>query len=206
MNDVKLKLDWCSYKAAKYAVENFHYSKCMPVGKSVKIGVWENDKFIGCVIFSRGNTPHIGNQFNLKQTEIIELTRVALTNHKTHVTRIVSIAMRMLKKQSPDIKAIISYADQTQGHEGKIYKAGNWEYLGVTKPITYWTDGTKKIHSRLVTKSGIVIQFGRKTKAYSSQNLTKIKEVGKHKFIYYLDKTLCGDSVNARTNSISEVA
>jgi len=46
-NKVELKLDWCSYQAAKYAVENWHYSKCMPVGKLVKIGVWEDKKYIG---------------------------------------------------------------------------------------------------------------------------------------------------------------
>ena len=44
---VELKLDWCSYEAAKYACEHWHYSKCMPVGKTVKIGVWENKKYIG---------------------------------------------------------------------------------------------------------------------------------------------------------------
>ena len=51
---MNLRLDWCSYKAAKHAVMNWHYSKTMPIGKLVKIGVWEDDKFIGVVIFGLG--------------------------------------------------------------------------------------------------------------------------------------------------------
>ena len=40
-----LKLGWCSYAAAKYAVEHWHYSKVMPSGKAVYIGVWEEAEF-----------------------------------------------------------------------------------------------------------------------------------------------------------------
>jgi hypothetical protein len=36
LNKIKLHLDWCSYKAAKYAVEHWHYSKSLAVGKMVK--------------------------------------------------------------------------------------------------------------------------------------------------------------------------
>ena len=30
MSKAILKLDWCDYKAAKYAVEHWHYSKSLP--------------------------------------------------------------------------------------------------------------------------------------------------------------------------------
>jgi hypothetical protein len=50
MSKAILKLDWCSHEAAKYACEHWHYSKCVPKQKTVKIGVWENSVFIGCVI------------------------------------------------------------------------------------------------------------------------------------------------------------
>ena len=96
--DMSLRLDWCSHEAAKYAVEHWHYSKCMPAGKIVKIGVWENEEYIGCVLYSRGANNHLGSQYNLDQTELCELTRVALTNHKNTVSRIVSISIKMLIK------------------------------------------------------------------------------------------------------------
>ncbi|MEM7738704.1 MAG: protein Mom, partial [Deinococcota bacterium] len=93
----KLKLAWCSYEAAKYACENWHYSQSVPAGKLVKVGVWEDGKFIGCIIFSRGANNNIGKPYQLKQTEICELTRVALTQHKTPVSKMLAIALRMLR-------------------------------------------------------------------------------------------------------------
>ncbi len=36
---VDLRVDWCSHKAAKYAVTHWHYSRTMPSGKLAKIGL-----------------------------------------------------------------------------------------------------------------------------------------------------------------------
>ena len=98
MEKVDLKIDWATYKAAKYAVMHWHYSKAMPAGKLVKIGVWENEKFIGCVIFGRGANNNIGKPYGLNQTQACELVRVALTNHLTPVTKIVAYSLKMLIK------------------------------------------------------------------------------------------------------------
>ena len=80
-----LYLDWCSHEAAKFAVEHWHYSKVMPKGKLIKIGVWEDGRFIGVVLFGRGANNHIGNPFSLTQTEAAELVRIALIDHTKRV-------------------------------------------------------------------------------------------------------------------------
>ena len=95
MNKTDLRLDWCSFHAAKYACENWHYSKSIPAAPRIMIGVWEDKIFIGCVIFSRGASSNIGKSFNLPQTECCELTRIALTQHLTPVSRIISIALKL---------------------------------------------------------------------------------------------------------------
>ena len=130
MNKPVLRVDWATYEAAKYACEKWHYSGCMPVGKLVKIGAWEDSKFIGVVIFGRGTNQHIGKDFGLSQTESIELVRVALTKHLSTVSRIVSVSIRFLKQQSKGIKVIVSFSDTSHGHHGGIYQAGNWIYAG----------------------------------------------------------------------------
>lgn len=157
----------------------------MPAGKLVKLGVWENQKFIGCVIFSRGANNNIGKPFGLKQTEICELVRIALKTHVTPVTRIVSIAIKMLRKQSPGLKLIVSYADPRQGHKGQIYKAGNWTYLGKNKSWkgSHYIVNGKKMHGRSVrAKWG-----NEKNIPYDWQYDL---EGEKHKYVYLLDKTL----------------
>lgn len=145
----KLKLDYCSHEAAKYSVENWHYSRCLPVGKLVKIGVWEDSVFVGCIIFSRGANNNIGRPYHLEQNEVCELTRVALNRHKSAVTRMLSIAFKMLLKICPTIQLVVSFADHGQGHYGKIYQAGNWVYCGLNNR-QYYSIHNKLVHPRSV--------------------------------------------------------
>ena len=116
---VNLKIDWASHQAAEYACKNFHYSKCVPVGKLVKVGVWEDDKFIGVVLYGRGANKSLGEPFGLTQTQCVELVRVALTTHKTPVSRIMSIANKFLKKSNPNVRMIVSFADTERIVTGK---------------------------------------------------------------------------------------
>ena len=127
-----LKIDWCSYDAAKYAVQHWHYSRSLPCSKTARLGVWEDDKFIGTVVFAWGANRHLAGEYRLKMTECAELCRVALAKHSTPISRILSIAVKMLKREMPGIRLIVSYADLNRGHIGKIYQASNWLFVGET--------------------------------------------------------------------------
>ena len=128
-----LHLDWCSHEAARYACERWHYSKCISVGKLVKLGVWEGGDFIGAVVFGRGANNNIGSRYSLRQTEVCELTRIALRGHANSVSRIATIACRMLCNQSPGMRLIVSYADPAREHHGGIYQAMGWLYAGASQ-------------------------------------------------------------------------
>ena len=143
-----LNINWATHEAARYACETWHYSQCLPAGKTVKIGVWENGSFIGCVIFSRGANASLGKPYGFTQLESCELTRVALDKHSTPVTRIVSIALKFLKRHNPGIKLVISFADTEQGHHGGIYQGGNWIYSGMTKSADEYLVFGKRMHGR----------------------------------------------------------
>lgn len=125
-----LKIDWATHEAAKFACENWHYSKCIPKSKLVKIGAWENGIFIGVVIFGVGATNSLVKKYGLIPEEGCELVRIALTKHKTTVTRIVSIALKFLKRTNPGLKLVVSFADPENGHHGGIYQGGGWIYCG----------------------------------------------------------------------------
>lgn len=183
-----LKIDWCDFKAAEYACKNWHYSKCMPAGKTVKVGAWENGKYIGCVIFSRGANVNLGTQFGLKQDRICELTRVALTNHKHFVSEILAKAIKFLKNKCPDLYVIISYADTEQNHKGGIYQATNWIYLGRTAGERYFILNGKKTHPKSIHskygKGSQSLTFLKKIDSNASEYYTK----GKHKYAFPLNK------------------
>lgn len=144
-----LQLDYASYEAVKYACVNFHYSRTVPAGKLIKIGVWEHGKFMGVVLYGRGANSSLGAPYGLKQIECCELVRIALSpHHKTPVSRIVAISFKLLKQVSPGIKLIVSFADTAQNHHGGIYQAGNWIYAGVSTAADEYIVNGKRMHGR----------------------------------------------------------
>lgn len=162
---MSLRLDFCSAQAARYACEHWHYSRSMPSGKTVKIGVWEDEKFVGCVIFGSGSCRNIGKPFGLNQQQVAELCRVALTKHEASVSRIVSISLRLLQKVCPGLVLIVSYADSNQGHHGGIYQAGNWFFIGVANDNDLFLNG-KLVHCRSAVAK------------YGTRSLDKLKQIG----------------------------
>lgn len=128
-----LRLDWCSYEAAKYAVEHWHYSRTMPKSKLAKLGVWENNDFVGAVVFGVGATSDLVKRYGLQPQQGCELVRVALCQHLSAVSRVVAIALRMLKRAMPGLRLVVSFADPEHGHVGSIYQAGNWIYAGLSQ-------------------------------------------------------------------------
>lgn len=177
-----LRLDWCSHEAAKYAVEKWHYSGSLPVAKTVRIGVWENDVFIGVVLFSWGASPNIGKPYGLQMVNVAELVRVALSRHQNRTTRIVSIAIKLLCRQSPGIRLLVSYADTEQGHVGGIYQGGNWIYAGTTAAKFDYACNGKKLQRRAYTGSN----FGSK-KLELPKNAVKVMSPVKHRYLMPLD-------------------
>jgi hypothetical protein len=184
----KLKIDWATHEAAKYACENWHYSKVIPVGKLVKVGVWENEKYIGCVIFGRGANNNMLKPFGINADRGCELVRIALTKHITPVSKILSFALKFLKKQSPELKLVVSYADADQEHHGGIYQATNWIYDGLKNANTMgaFIINGKKTHPKSVHSKGIkqTIQAVRKQ---LDPKATIFYTKGKHRYLMPLD-------------------
>ncbi len=179
-----LKIDWATHDAAKYACDNWHYSKCIPKGSLVKVGVWEDQRFIGAVIFGRGATNELGSPYGLKNTEVCELVRVALTRHLTAVSRIMSIAIKFLVKSNPGLRLIVSFADRNEGHHGGIYQATNWVYSGVTADCDFPVVNGKVVHPRVLSH---MIARGQVKDRLSVPKVTKI---GKHRYLMPLDETM----------------
>lgn len=124
----------------------------MPVGKIVKIGAWEEGKFIGVLLYSYGANNNAAKSFGLTQYECCELTRIALTRHKSPVSRLIKISLLMLKQKCPGLRLVFSYSDKSnQNHHGGIYQAANWKFLGARSTSdkgAYYIIHGKKMHGR----------------------------------------------------------
>jgi len=174
MNKTDLKLDWCGHKASEFACKNWHYSGTIPRTKIVKIGAWEDGKYIGCILFSWGSCQNLLKPYGLKMEEGCELTRIAMREHLNPISKMISIAIKMLKKQSPGLKLIVSFADPYHHHVGGIYQASNWIYVGETPPSNVYEDEMGKIwHSRNTSESGWVKYGDRWGRAKKPSELKK---------------------------------
>lgn len=184
-----LKIGFCSFEAAKYACLNWHYAKSVPCGKSVKVGVWEKGEFKGCVFFSRGANRMMAGEYGLGVTEACELTRVALRAHEAPVSRILAIAIRLLRKQCPGLRLIVSYSDLGQNHVGGIYQAGNWVYVGMVKPAAdVFIIHGKKMHRRSVSSANHTGLADGEFAKRLDPNAERVKATWKHKYLMPLDE------------------
>jgi hypothetical protein len=185
-----LRLDWVDHKAAAHACRCWHYSRSVPAGRLMVLGVWEADSFRGVVIFSRGATPRIGSPYGLQQTEVCELTRVALRSHAAPVSRIIAIALRMIRQAAPGLRLVVSYAAGEQGHHGGIYQAGGWTYEGPMPSHIFIVKGeprhAKTIHSRY----GAGSQRLEWIRANLDAGAEKRTDLVRHKYLMPLDAAM----------------
>jgi len=196
----ELKIDWASYEAAKYACENWHYSGVIPVGKLVKVGAWEDSKFIGVVLFGRGANNNMLKPYGLKADQGCELVRIALKSHKTPVSKIMAIAIKFLKKSNPNLLLVVSYADADQDHHGGIYQATNWVYTGLKNAgsMGAFIINGKKTHPKSVHSKGVK-QNLESVRKYLDPNAEIFYTKGKHCYLMPLD-----DNIKNKVLSLSK--
>lgn len=184
-------LAFCDRQAAEFAVRAWHYSASLPSGRIVSVGCWEGGEYVGCVIFSRGAASNIGRPFGLAQDQIAELTRIALRRgHRTETSRILAIAVRLLKRQSPGLRLLVSYSDPRQGHDGRgVYAAANWIYLGKTQ-----RERLIVLHGTLTHARTVSSKYGTRSlnwlRAHVDPHAQHLIEAPKHKYVLPLDADL----------------
>lgn len=185
-----MRLEIASTKAIKYACMNFHYAKSIPVNTFGYSVFNDKGEWCGVILYGLGATPNIGNQYNLKQGQIVELVRMALNGKQKSTSQAMSISLKLLIKKLPLCKMVVSYADIDQNHTGTIYQATNWFYVGDCNQNTrtgFIING-KKVHNKSLHS------LGKSQSLVGAQSIDKnaveFISKGKRKYIYPIDKSL----------------
>jgi hypothetical protein len=176
-----VRLEKASYKAVKYACLKFHYAKTVPV-TNISYSVFNNkNEWCGVICYGLGANFALGRAYGVVSGQFLELTRMALNGKQESTSKAMAISIKLLKKNKPLVKVLISYADKGQKHLGIIYQATNWLFVEQTESsgIEVYYKG-KWRHSRILG-------------SVSKNNQSKIKKrkkSGKYKYIYPLTKEL----------------
>ncbi len=169
----------------------WHYSRKMPAAKLVRIGVWEEGRFVGAILYGSGANRHLARPFALQGTQACELVRVALAPGRNHPTsKCLAISLKLLKRQSPGLRLVVSYADTKQGHLGTIYQATNWIYLGgASQPYL-------KVRGKVEHPRSLYDRYGRGgqslpwLRANVDPNAQRVEMPDKLKYVYAFSKPL----------------
>ena len=149
----KLSIRQIDKPTAKKMVVKYHYSKLwtkcsvalglfIDTGKEHSFFDESEEKMIGVIVYGDPIGRLTGQSISdeIKRTEVLELTRLFI--HDGYGSNIeswfISQSFNWLRKNKPEIKALISYASPVEGHSGTIYQATNWIYQGNNNR---WNDG-----------------------------------------------------------------
>jgi hypothetical protein len=186
-----LHLDFCSHEAARHAVMRWHYSRTMPTAKLVRIGVWEEEQFSGAIIYGIGANRHLACPFGLQATEVCELVRVALAPGRRHPTsQCVAVSLKLLKRQSPGLRLVVSFADLGQGHIGTLYQAGGWLYLGTSDQSYIRVRGRVEHPRTLYDRHGRGGQSIAWLRTNVDPNACRVPMAPKLRYVFPLDKAM----------------
>lgn len=193
-----MRLTKATSQAIRYACLHYHYSKSVPANP-IGYNVYNDaDEWCGVILYAVGATPNIGKPYNLLTGGVLELVRVALNGKQEFTSKAVSLSLKQLKKDVPQCRLVVSYADVDQNHLGTIYQATNWIYEGLSKGDTYFIVNGRKTHrksisSRIVTIDGKRVHCPSTLEAvqrFFDPDATVFRSAGKRKYLMPMDKKM----------------
>ena len=191
----QLTVERIDCKTARGFIASFHYSKTMPDSTRFVYGLYYNELLCGVCAFGMGcgKNQYTAIYPDCQNGEYIELTRLWLEDSlgRNSESYFISKCIKMLPNE---IKFIISFSDEKQGHFGYIYQATNFLYLGKNGwgKMLVAEDGIEK-HPRLL---GIYRKRHPEYRGYTNDELMnllnyKYIEGGKKfRYVYFKDKKL----------------
>ncbi len=160
----------------------------------------ESGSMKGAMFYGRMAMRNQYKRFADKESDVIELRRLCCIDDtpKNTESYFIGKTIKWLRKNT-DYKCIVSYADPFHGHGGIIYKATNFEHLGMSSPgkVILW--GDKTYHDKTIRdynrahykKTGERIPAAIATRlkqALESGDAKLVDTPGKHIYFYPLTK------------------
>ena len=152
MNPKELSVILCERSEIRSFIETHHYSKSINGVKSTFcFKILFKESLVGAILFGQLSTT-AWKKFSSSEEEVLELRRLVLVDSakKNSESRVISQAIKQIKKASSTVKFIVSYADPNYGHTGVIYRASNFKFVGMSGKDKGFVDTEtgKLYHSR----------------------------------------------------------
>ena len=129
-------------------IRKHHYTRSCHNGPMC-YGLFREDDLIGVIAFATPISENVRASVYGpdRKNEVTELHRlIILDGTKTNAESwFIAKALKLLKKDRPNYSAVVSFADETQGHVGTVYKATNALYQGTTAKAWFFRDQENRL-------------------------------------------------------------
>ena len=171
-------------KIANDFIKKHHYSGKVVPNSQLHFGAFLDNKLHG--VMSYGPSINKKGTINLvkdtKWNEFLELNRMAFDDvlPRNSESRCISYSLKLIKKNAPQIKWVVSFADGCQCGDGTIYRASNFVLTDIreNEALRINPDTGEKVH--IITAHHKMIQDFKNWKPIKGYQL---------RYIYFIDKT-----------------
>ena len=181
-------------------VEKWHYSgNVNGLRVSQCFGLFHDQTLIGAMIFGQVGMANAWKPYGDSEDDVVELRRLCCIDNTPKCTESYFIGKTIKwMKANTDYKTIVSYADAFHNHEGTIYKATNFYYLGKTAKGRVILHNGRQYHDKTIRthytdKNGVtkLKPFAQRIKdALHDGTAHYVTTPGKHIYVYPLHKKM----------------
>lgn len=143
-----IKIVVCMKSEADPIIIANHYSHKVTKNSFLSFLVYYYGKVSGALQIGYGTKPKSKGQYN--SNEVREFDRMWLSDDMPKFSETITISLlhHYLRKVHPEIKHLISYADNSDdvGNVGTIYKAANYRLIGKIKSDFYILESGERVH------------------------------------------------------------
>lgn len=167
-------------------LNSYHYAQH---GRAARVyyGAFLGDELIAVCKFAPPVRLEVATSMNVSAKYVLELDRFCIKpdrHKKNFASWMLSRCVKMVYSKYPTITHLVSFADLTYDHLGTIYKASNWEMLGLVPPdYHYVNEEGWMMHKK--TLYNHAIKMGMKEADYALKHrYSKVYGKEKHKYQY----------------------
>lgn len=167
----------CNLEEAREICREKHYLHRVP-SIVAHYGLFnKKDELMGIITFGVPPSPFLmkicGEEY---KKDVLELNRLWCYDESPYNSEsfLISQGIKLLKRDKPEIKILVSFADTRQNHLGYIYQATNWHFTGWSIPGggSIIIEG-KEYHPKNLNNK------------YNTSDLNKLKEILHTENIFY---------------------
>ena len=181
-------------KVANEFVKKHHYSGKVVPNSKLHFGCFLDGRLHGVMSYGspmvKAKVIHYVD--NTKWNEVIELNRMAFDSYlpKNSESRCISISIKLIKRNAPHIKWILSFSDANLCGDGTIYRASGFHLIGVNKNTSTYQMPNGEIVCSLTSSAHRTKQSnGKSGTSWIKDNGGKKLEGYQIRYIYLIDKT-----------------